>query len=88
MGLKMIPLFEQYHKPRIEVARCSCYNKVAQENHWLFSSTANTGFHPNGVGGLDGRNPVVSIQIAEYTFVRTKDHFDNLSKEIAKLTDD
>lgn len=51
------------------------------------SSTANTGFHPNGVGGLDGRNPVVSIQIGEYTLYVTKDHFDNLAKEIAKLTD-
>jgi hypothetical protein len=52
------------------------------------SRTANIGFHPNGVGGLEGRDPVVSIQVGDYTLFVHKDVFDGLTKDIAKLADD
>jgi len=52
------------------------------------SIAANVGFYPNGVGGIPGRDPVVSIQIDDYTLFITKDQFDSLVKDIAKIVDD
>lgn len=43
------------------------------------------GFYPEGVGGIDGKAPVVSIQIDEYTLYATKEHFANVCAQLAEM---
>lgn len=46
------------------------------------------GFAPNGVGGIEGKELVVSITVGEYTLFATKEHFDALVKNINVMVDD
>ena len=50
------------------------------------SRTANVGLHPYGVGGIDGKAPVISIQISEYTLYITKDYYELLHREIEAIS--
>jgi hypothetical protein len=52
------------------------------------SNTPSIGFHPSGVGGIDGHEPVVSLQVGDYRLYVTKDHFDEMVRSVNKLIEE